>query len=62
MAIEEAKYTTLLKERSFEVRQYAPHIVAETVVDGDLKAPVIRRLVRCFNTSLATTGPAIKLP
>jgi hypothetical protein len=38
MAIEEAKYTTLLKERSFEVRQYEPHIVAETVVDGDLKS------------------------
>jgi effector-binding domain-containing protein len=37
MAIEEAKYTTLLKERSFEVRQYEPHIVAETVVDGDLE-------------------------
>ena len=38
MAIEEAKYTTVLKERSFEVRQYAPHIVAETVVDGDLES------------------------
>lgn len=37
MAIEEAKYTTLLKERSFEVREYEPHIVAETVVDGDLE-------------------------
>ena len=38
MAIEEAKYTILLKERSFEVRQYVPHIVAETFVDGDMES------------------------
>jgi SOUL heme-binding protein len=35
MALEEAKYTVILKEDSFELRQYEPHIVAETVVDGD---------------------------
>ena len=38
MAIEEAKYTTIVTQRSFEVRQYQPHIVAETVVDGDLES------------------------
>jgi hypothetical protein len=35
MALEEAKYTVLLKEESFELRQYEPHIVAETMVEGD---------------------------
>jgi effector-binding domain-containing protein len=35
MAIEEAKYTVVLKEKSFEIREYEPHIVAQTLVDGD---------------------------
>ena len=35
--IEEAKYEIVSKTRSFEVRDYAPHIVAETVVDGTLE-------------------------
>jgi hypothetical protein len=35
MALEEAKYTVIMKEESFELRQYEPHIIAETVVDGD---------------------------
>jgi hypothetical protein len=34
MAVEEAEYTVVLKEDSFEVRQYEPHILAETFVDG----------------------------
>jgi hypothetical protein len=37
MAIEKAKYTVLEKEDGFEIRQYAPQIVAETFVGGDLK-------------------------
>jgi hypothetical protein len=35
MAYEEARYTVIMKEGSYELRQYEPHIVAETVVDGD---------------------------
>jgi hypothetical protein len=35
MALEEAKYTVILKEESFELRQYESHIVAETMVEGD---------------------------
>jgi hypothetical protein len=35
MALEEAKYTVILKDESFELRQYEPYLVAETVVDGD---------------------------
>lgn len=37
MAVEEAKYTVLMKERSFEVRLYAPHVLAETVIEGDME-------------------------
>jgi hypothetical protein len=37
VAVEEAKYKVLLKDASFEVRNYAPHIVAETLVDGDFE-------------------------
>ena len=36
MATEEPKYTVLEKEPPFEVRSYAPIIVAEVQVDGDL--------------------------
>ena len=35
MAIEEAEYTVVLQQQSFEVRRYEPHILAETIVDGD---------------------------
>ncbi|TSA09831.1 MAG: heme-binding protein [Deltaproteobacteria bacterium] len=35
MAIEEAKYTVLEREEDFELRQYEPQIVAETLVEGD---------------------------
>jgi hypothetical protein len=35
MAAEEAKYTVVLKEESFELRRYEAHILAETAVDGD---------------------------
>ncbi|MGD9331684.1 MAG: heme-binding protein [Desulfobacterales bacterium] len=38
MATEEAPYTVLQKDGDFELRQYEPHIVAETVVEGDFSA------------------------
>ena len=37
MAIEEAKYKVLEREGDFELRQYQPHIVAETLVEGDFQ-------------------------
>jgi SOUL heme-binding protein len=36
MAIEEPKYSIIEKTEPFELRQYAPMIVAEVKVDGDL--------------------------
>ena len=38
MAIEEVKYKVLELEGDFELRQYQPHIVAETLVEGDFQA------------------------
>jgi hypothetical protein len=35
MAIEKAKYTVVEREGKFELRQYGPYIVAETIVEGD---------------------------
>ena len=37
MAIEEAKYTIVKKDDNFEIRDYTPHIVAETLVVGSLE-------------------------
>ena len=36
-AIEEPPFKSLLKEGDYEVRQYAPTVVAEVVVGGDLE-------------------------
>jgi hypothetical protein len=35
VGIEKAKYKVTVKEGKFEVRQYSPQIVAETIVDAD---------------------------
>jgi DNA gyrase inhibitor GyrI len=35
MALEEAKYTVIMKEGNYELRQYEPHIIAETMIEGD---------------------------
>jgi hypothetical protein len=37
MATEEAPYTLVEKDNGFEIRNYAPHILAETVVEGTLE-------------------------
>lgn len=37
MAIEKAKFKILESDLDFEIRQYAPQIVAETMVEGDFE-------------------------
>lgn len=37
VAIEETKYTVLLKEGDLELREYAPYIIAQTLVNGDFE-------------------------
>ena len=64
--IERAKYTVLTKQDAFEVRQYAPQIVAETVVENDFGAAgniAFRRLYGYISgknrakASIAMTAP-----
>ena len=35
MAVEKAKYEVVESERDFELRQYSPQIVAETIIEGE---------------------------
>lgn len=37
MAVEEAKYTVLLQEVKIELRQYDSHVLAETIIQGELE-------------------------
>jgi len=48
MAIEEAKYDVIKKDNNFEIRDYAPHILAEIVVEGDLKDAGNKAFKRLF--------------
>ena len=38
MAIEEAEYTVVEQEENLEIREYAPHILAVTHVEGDMES------------------------
>ncbi len=48
MAIEEAKYKVVKKGNEFEIRDYAPHVLAETVVEGDLEEAGNKAFNRLF--------------
>ena len=60
MAIEEPKYDVLVSQAPFELRHYAPTLIAQTVVDGDMDAASNKgfRLIAdfIFGNNLAT-GP-----
>jgi len=49
MAIEKAKYNILESDLDFEIRQYAPQIVAETLVEGDFDKVGKEGFRRLFN-------------
>lgn len=71
MAIEEAAYTVLKKDGKFEVRDYAPHILAETIVDDDFEqagGTAFKRLFRYISgenrsrDKLEMTAPVSQKP
>ena len=71
MAIEEAQYNVVKKDGRFEVRDYSPHILAETIVEGEMKeagGKAFRKLFRYIsgdNSSqqkVAMTAPVSQEP
>jgi hypothetical protein len=71
MAIEEAKYKVLEKDNRFEIRDYAPHILAETIAEGDLEEAGNKAFNRLFRyisgdnrsrKQVAMTAPLSKQP
>jgi len=48
MAIEEAKYKVVEKDNRFEIRDYVPHILAETIVEGNLEEAGKKAFNRLF--------------
>ncbi|WP_020674666.1 SOUL family heme-binding protein [Geopsychrobacter electrodiphilus] len=66
MAIEEAPYAVVKTEAAFEIRDYAPSLLAETLVDADFEkagSSAFRRLFRYISgdnqsqTKIAMTAP-----
>lgn len=48
MAVEEAAYTVVKKDNKFEIRDYAPHILAEIIVDEDFEQAGNKAFNRLF--------------
>ena len=71
MAIEEAAYTVVASDNNFEVRDYAPYVLAETVVEGNLEDAGNKAFNRLFRyisganrsrEKLAMTAPVSQQP
>ena len=71
MAIEEAQYNLVKKDGKFEIRDYVPYILAETVVDGDIEqagSKAFKRLFRYISggnrsqQKVAMTAPVSQQP
>ncbi len=71
MATEEAKYNVVKKDEAFELRDYALHIVAETVVDGDINDASSKAFGKLFGyisgknqsrNKVAMTAPVSQAP
>ena len=71
MAIKEASYKVVKSSGKIEIRDYAPHILAETVVDGDLEDAGNKAFRRLFSyitgsnrsrSKIAMTAPVSQEP
>ncbi len=61
MAVEEAKYRLVEKDGDFEIREYAPQIVAETLVEGDLEDAGSRAFRRLFRYITGNNKPGAEI-
>ena len=48
MAVEEASYVLISKDKAFEIREYAPHVVAETLVEGNMQNVSNKAFMKLF--------------
>jgi hypothetical protein len=62
MATEEAAYTVARKEGGFELRDYSPHILAETVVEGGLKEAGNKAFTRLFQYISGNNRSRVEVP
>lgn len=71
MAVEELKYTVLVEDNKFQIRQYAPHVVAQVRLEGNFEGVgnvAFGRLAGYIfgknrrRDSLAMTAPVIQEP
>ncbi|MCE9613959.1 MAG: heme-binding protein [Lentisphaerae bacterium] len=65
MATEEASYTVAAEDGDFEIRDYAPQVLAEIVVDGSLEDAgntAFRRLFRYISGANAATNRLAATP
>jgi len=71
MAVEEASYVLLKSDGKFEVREYAPHVLAETLETGDLESAGGKAFQTLFGyisgdnvsrTKVAMTAPVSQVP
>ena len=71
MAVEETAYSVVKKDQHFEIRDYAPHVLAETIADGDMGQAgnssfgVLFRYISGSNqsqTKVAMTAPVSQQP
>ena len=71
LSIEEAKYKAIKKDNNFEIRDYVTHIIAETVVEGNLEdagSKAFKKLFRYISgenrsrDKMAMTAPVSQKP
>ena len=48
MAVEEASYVLISKDKAFEIREYAQHVVAETLVEGNMQNVSNKAFMKLF--------------
>ena len=48
MAVEEASYVLISKDKAFEIREYTPHVVAETLVEGNMQNVSNKAFMKLF--------------